>query len=210
MKFDMGGAAAVLGAAKLAGLEKPKDIEIHFVVPTVENMISSAAYRPGDVLTIMNGKTVEVVNTDAEGRLILADALSYVAEDIKPDEVVDIATLTGAQLIALGLSVAAYMATDETLEEQFKLSARKAGELFHNLPFVEQYKGGLESHIADLANVSDKPYGGTIMAGMFLRNFVGEVPYVHLDIAGPVWDFKTNRATGFGVRSLYTFATRNQ
>ncbi|MBW4650936.1 MAG: leucyl aminopeptidase [Kastovskya adunca ATA6-11-RM4] len=209
MKMDMGGGAATLGAAKAIGQLKP-DVEVHFISAATENMISGKAMRPGDILTASNGKTIEVNNTDAEGRLTLADALVF-AEKLGVDAIVDLATLTGACIVALGNDIAGLWSTDEALAAQLKTAAEEAGEKFWQLPMEEKYFEGLKSPIADMKNTGPRA-GGSITAALFLKQFVQETPWAHLDIAGPVWADKESGcnnagATGFGVRTLVNWVT---
>lgn len=204
MKMDMGGAAATLGAAKAIAQIKP-DVEVHFISAATENMISGHAMHPGDILTASNGKTIEVNNTDAEGRLTLADALVF-AEKLGVDAIVDLATLTGACIIALGNDIAGLWATDEALASQLKAASVTAGEKFWQMPMEEKYFEGLKSPIADMKNTGPRP-GGSITAALFLKQFVKETPWAHLDVAGPVWSDKEDGsnnagATGFPVRTL--------
>jgi len=201
MKFDMGGAGAVLGAAKtLAGLA-PEGVEVHVIVAACENMISAQAYRPGDILKASNGKTIEVLNTDAEGRLTLADALVY-AEKLDPDAIVDAATLTGACIIALGGEYGGMWTGDDNLAAALEAAATSKGENFWRMPLAEEYKPNIKSEIADLKNVGGRE-GGSITAALFLQEFVTKkTPWAHLDIAGPVWNPKKGGATGFGARTL--------
>ena len=209
MKDDMAGAATVLGVFSV--LDKLNlDIEVHGIIATCENMPSGSSYRPGDVLTAKNGKTIEVINTDAEGRITLADALSYAVEK-KPDVIIDLATLTGACVVALGETVAGLWSTDKNLSLQLVESARKTGESIETMPMPQEYAVKLESQVADVPNLDSSRYGGAITAAMFLREFVDDIPWGHLDIAGPAfmerqyisyWD---RGATGFGVRTLVNF-----
>lgn len=204
MKVDMGGAAATLGAAKAIAQLKP-NVEVHFISAATENMISGHAMHPGDILTASNGKTIEVNNTDAEGRLTLADALVF-AEKLEVDAIVDLATLTGACVVALGNEIGGMWSADETLASQFKTAAEAAGEKLWQMPIEEKYFEGLKSPIADMKNTGPRP-GGSITATLFLKQFVKDTPWVHLDIAGPVWTDKDNGvnnsgATGFPVRTL--------
>lgn len=206
MKFDMGGAAAVLGAAKAIADAKPADVEIHFISAVAENMVSSRAYRPGDVITASNGKTVEVGNTDAEGRLTLADALVY-AEQLGVDAIVDVATLTGACIIALGESYAGLFSPDEQLAEKILKCADRASEKMWRMPFVPRYRDMLDSKCADLNNTATKGKGGgAITAAVFLKEFVEKTPWAHIDIAGPAWCWKASCATGYAVRTLVELA----
>ncbi|HEY6077812.1 MAG TPA: leucyl aminopeptidase [Polyangiaceae bacterium] len=183
MKSDMAGAAAVLGLMAAIGSIKP-DIELHMLVGAAENMPDGSAYRPADVFPSLDGKTVEIINTDAEGRLVLADALAY-AVKLKPDVIVDAATLTGAALVALGKTCSAYYATDDKLATTLEAAARDAGESFWRMPLLDELGEQLKSDIADLKHTGDR-WGGSITAALFLREFVGKVPWVHCDIAGPV------------------------
>ena len=183
MKSDMAGAAAVLGLMAAVGVTKP-DIELHMLVGAAENMPDGSAYRPADVFPSLDGKTVEIINTDAEGRLVLADALAY-AVGLKPDVIVDAATLTGAALVALGKTCSAFYATDDKLAAMLESAAREAGESFWRMPLLEELSEQLKSDVADLKHTGDR-WGGSITAALFLREFVGKVPWVHCDIAGPV------------------------
>ncbi len=204
MKMDMGGAAATLGAAKAIGQIKP-DVEVHFISAVTENMISGRAMHPGDILTASNGKTIEVNNTDAEGRLTLADALVF-AEKLGVDAIVDLATLTGACIVALGNDIAGLWTADDGIASQLKSASEAAGEKFWQMPMEEKYFDGLKSPIADMKNTGPRA-GGSITAALFLKQFVKETPWAHLDIAGPVWTEKEDGcnsvgATGFPVRTL--------
>lgn len=204
MKMDMGGAAATFGAAKVIAQLKP-DVEVHFISAVTENMISGKAMHPGDILTASNGKTIEVNNTDAEGRLTLADALVF-ADKLGVDAIVDLATLTGACVIALGENIAGLWSSDENLPTEIKTAGETAGEKFWQMPLEDKYFKGLKSAIADMKNTGPR-YGGSITAALFLQKFVKDTPWLHLDIAGPVWSDKPDGvnnegATGFGVRTL--------
>jgi len=208
MKMDMSGGAAVLEAiAAIAELELP--VEVIGVVPATENMPSGTAIKPGDVITQYNGKTVEVNNTDAEGRLILADALAYCVE-LGAQRVVDLATLTGAVLVALGSTYAALISNDDDWAGEVAEAATSSGELAWRLPLHEEYKELTKGTVADLTNASAKRKAGTIYAGSFLEEFVDEVPWVHLDIAGTAWDtgreYVGKGPTGYGVRLLVSLA----
>jgi leucyl aminopeptidase len=204
MKMDMSGAAAVLetvGAIAELGLA----IDLVAVIPSTENMPSGTAIKPGDIITQYNGKTVEVNNTDAEGRLILADALAYAVEQ-GAERVVDIATLTGAVMIALGSTYAALISNDDGLAAEVEEAGRDTGELVWRLPLHPEYKALTKGTFADLTNAAAKRKAGTIYAGSFLEEFVGETPWAHLDIAGTAWDvgreYTGKDASGFGVRLL--------
>lgn len=204
MKSDMAGAAAVLHTVVAAArLELP--VAVTGWLCLAENMPSGTAQRPSDVLTIRGGKTVEVLNTDAEGRLVMADGLVAAVEE-KPDLVLDIATLTGAQLVALGPRVSAVMGTDAVRTEVVD-SAEAAGEAFWPMPLPADLRAGLKSKVADIANIGDR-FGGMLTAGLFLQEFVGTTPWAHLDIAGPAYNEKTAfgytpvGGTGVGVRTM--------
>jgi leucyl aminopeptidase len=208
MKMDMSGAAAVLEAVgAIAELELPLDLLA--VVPTTENMPSGTAIKPGDVITQYNGKTVEVNNTDAEGRLILADALAYAVE-LGAERIVDLATLTGAVEVALGSTYAGLVSNDDELAAEVSRAGEKTGELLWRLPLHPEYKELMKGTVADLSNLGKKRKAGTITAASFLEEFVGETPWAHLDIAGTSWDvgraYVGNEANGFGVRLLVEYA----
>jgi leucyl aminopeptidase len=206
MKFDMGGCGAVFGAARSLAELKPAGVEIHVISATTENMVSAEAIHPGAIVTASNGKTIEINNTDAEGRLTLADALVY-ASALKPDAIVDLATLTGACVVALGDEIAGLWSPNDALAEQLKDASRQAGEPIWRMPMQASYKEGLKSHFADMKNTGSRPCG-SITGALFLQEFVdAEIPWAHLDIAGPVWSEKGRGidpagATGFGVRTL--------
>ena len=209
MKCDMSGAAAVLGAMSVLK-ELGVKTKVTGYVPLVENMPSGTAIRPGDILRIRNGKTVEVLNTDAEGRLILADALSLASED-KPAAVIDLATLTGACVVALGEKIAGLMGNNDSWCEQVHNAADRVGERVWALPLPADYRRGIDSPIADMKNVGPRE-GGALTAGLFLEEFVADdTPWVHLDIAGPAFlgaddGYLTKGGTGFGVRTLVELA----
>jgi leucyl aminopeptidase len=186
MKSDMGGAAAVL-AACVAAASLGLDVSVEGWLPIAENMPSGTATRPSDVLTMKSGKTVEVNNTDAEGRLILADAIARAAED-SPDLVIDVATLTGAAVVALGARTAGVMSNDEGLRASVLAAAERAGEPTWPMPLPADLKKGLESEVADLVNTGPRE-GGMLTAGLFLQEFVPDgLPWAHLDIAGPAFN----------------------
>jgi leucyl aminopeptidase len=208
MKCDMGGAAAVLNAV-LALAQLGGRVGATALVCATENMPSGTATRPGDVLRARNGKTIEVENTDAEGRLVLADGLSLATES-KPTAIVDVATLTGAQKVALGSQVAALMANDDRLADQLLAAGRRAGEPHWRLPLWRGYRSHIDSDVADLRNIGRKGEAGTIIAGLFLQEFVDGVPWAHLDIAAPAFveaddGWIVKGGTGWGVRTLLEF-----
>jgi leucyl aminopeptidase len=208
MKIDMSGGAAVVAAiGVLAELGAP--YEVHAIVAATENMPSGKSYKLGDVLRSMSGKTVEINNTDAEGRLTLGDAITYAIKEIKPDEIFDFATLTGACMVALGPSLAGVMGNDANLIERWLEAARDAGEEMWHLPLPDKLRDQLKSEIADMRNTGDR-YGGALTAGLFLKEFVGETPWVHVDIAGPASSDKENGhvskgGTGFGVATIVEY-----
>jgi leucyl aminopeptidase len=208
MKMDMSGAAAVLeavGAIAELGLA----VDLIAVVPSTENMPSGTAIKPGDVITQYNGKTVEVNNTDAEGRLILADALAY-AVDLGAERIVDLATLTGAVVMALGSTYAALISNDDELAAAVEEAGEATGELVWRLPLHPEYKALTKGSVADLTNAAAKRKAGTIYAGSFLEEFVDGTPWAHVDIAGTAWDvgrpYTGNGASGIGVRLLVELA----
>jgi leucyl aminopeptidase len=210
MKYDMAGAAAVLGVMGALPALRP-GVEVHGLIAATENMPSGTATRPGDVLRAMNGMTIEIGNTDAEGRLTLADALCYAAQRVKPDEVVDMATLTGACVVALGPLCAGLMANDRGLARRLLDAAEAAGEGVWELPLIDDYRENLKSDVADLNNVGPRG-GGAITAGLFLKEFAGDMAWAHLDIAGPAFTEKDlplapKGATGTAVRTILTYLT---
>lgn len=202
MKFDMGGAAVALGTAKVIGMLKPKDVEVHFIMPAVENMIGDRAIHPGDILKSSNGKTVEVINTDAEGRLCLADALVYAEELGDVDYIVDIATLTGAIIVSLGNDVAGMWSPSDEFADVLLNASKLCGEAMWRMPLVNDYKEGLKSKIADLRNIGAGRAAGSITAALFLKEFVKTNNWAHLDIAGTVYSDKKGGATGYGVKTM--------
>jgi leucyl aminopeptidase len=183
--------------------------EVHGIVGATENMPGGNATKPGDIHVAMNGTTVEVLNTDAEGRLVLADGL-VLASRRKPDAIVDLATLTGAARVALGVRYAAVLGTDQALMDALCAAGESAGERLWQLPLADEYKDDLKSTTADLKNVGGGPEGGTILGALFLREFVDGVPWAHLDIAGPAfaerdWPEAPRGGTGYGVRLLLAY-----
>ncbi|MCW2545225.1 MAG: Leucyl aminopeptidase [Frankiales bacterium] len=212
MKMDMGGAAAVLATVRaVADLKLP--IKVTAIACVAENMPSGAAQRPSDVITQYGGTTVEVLNTDAEGRLVLADGIAYADRALAADVIIDIATLTGAMPIALGQKTAGLFTDDDALAGQLLAAASECGERLWRMPLVDDYRVSLDSTTADLRNISEpklKLQGGSIVAGLFLREFAGGRSWAHLDIAGPAWSGSedeelTKGGTGYGVRLLTTW-----
>ncbi|KKU95471.1 MAG: putative cytosol aminopeptidase, partial [Candidatus Gottesmanbacteria bacterium GW2011_GWA1_48_13] len=207
MKIDMAGAAAILGIFQALTVLKPK-VNVVGLICATENMPSGGAIKPGDVVTAMNGKTIEILNTDAEGRVVLADGLSYAVEKVKPDVMVDLATLTGACMVALGEEISGLFANDAKLAQSLKEAAEQSGEKIWELPLAKEYKELLKSSVADIKNISGKRYGGAINGALFLQEFVPDnIPWAHLDIAGPAWAEKDTPleprgATGVGVRMM--------
>ena len=207
MKFDMCGGAAVLGAMQAVGEEKPKGINIIAIVPATENLPGPSALKPGDIITIYGGKTVEVVNTDAEGRLILADALAYGIKQYKPKAVVDLATLTGAVVIGLGHHRTGLLSNNDELAQKVMAAGDRSGEPLWRLPLGPEYSKQIKSKVADIKNVGNRA-AGTITAAAFLQEFVGETAWAHLDIAGTAYNFTEKSyvpnkgPSGIGVRTL--------
>ncbi|PZO40015.1 MAG: leucyl aminopeptidase [Pseudanabaena frigida] len=206
MKTDMGGSAAALGAAKVIASLQPTDIEVHFIVASCENMVNGSAMRPGDILTASNGKTIEVNNTDAEGRLTLADALVY-ADKLGVDAIVDLATLTGACVVALGEDIGGMWSIDDDFAEAIAKAAKDAGEKLWRMPLEDPYFDQLKSVVADFKNTGSRA-GGAITGALFLKQFVEKTTaWAHLDVAGPVWTeresgYNNAGGTGFAVRTL--------
>jgi len=208
MKDDMAGAAAVMTTLAAIAQLKPK-INVTAIIPATENLPSGTALKPGDVLKAMNGKTIEVISTDAEGRLILADALSY-AQELGLSPLIDLATLTGACRVALGMLYSGLFGKDQDLVDKVLNAAQRTGEKMWHMPMPEEYKEQIKSEIADIKNTGNR-YGGAITAALFLAEFVDDTPWVHIDIAGPRLSNKENGyivkgATGFGVRTLIELA----
>ncbi len=213
MKYDMAGAAAALGLMQVLALNKVK-ANIVAVMPLVENMPSGSAQRPGDIVVSMSGKTVEVINTDAEGRLILGDAITYAQKEFKPETVIDMATLTGAIRIALGAEYAGLFSNDDELANKLIKAGRKSGEKVWDLPMDTEYAELIKSDIADIKNISDGG-PGSITAAKFLEAFVEEkTKWAHLDIAAMAWENKGRETTpkgavGFGIKLLNQFIADN-
>ena len=205
MKYDMAGAAAMIGAMRAIAQLKPA-VKVIGVVCSAENMPSGRAYKPGDVLTAMSGKTIEVLNTDAEGRLVLADGLHY-AKTLGCTHLINAATLTGACVVALGMINAGVFSNDEATFERFQTAMKISGEKFWRLPCTDDYKDVIKSQIADIMNTGGSRWGGAISAAMFLKEFAGETPWVHLDIAGCAWNeelkpWLAKGPSGIAVRSI--------
>ncbi len=205
MKCDMAGAATVLGAVKVAAELKLK-VNVTALMPLTENSIDGNSYKVGDVYTSYAKKTVEITNTDAEGRLILADALAYAVKQLTPSLVIDLATLTGACVVALGDDIAGFLSNQDALSDELMEASSKSDELLWRLPLHSDYFEAYKSEIADMVNSSGRE-AGAIKAGLFLKEFVGEVPWAHLDIAGPAYipkpkHYHPMKGTGYGVRLL--------
>ena len=210
MKDDMSGAACILGVMRALSKLKP-DMEVHGIIAACENMPSGSSYKPGDILTAKNGKTIEIDNTDAEGRLTLADALCYACE-LGVDEVIDIATLTGACMVALGTVASGIMGNDEEMINRVIETEKESGETYWQLPMFKEYMDSLKSDIADMKNTGSR-YGGASTAGLFLQEFVKDTKWCHIDIAGTAYIEKPQKefiagATGAGVRTLLNYVTK--
>ena len=211
MKSDMSGAAAVAGAMSVLR-DLGVKVKVTGLLALAENMPSGTAIRVSDVLTHRGGKTVEVMNTDAEGRLVLGDALAYGAE-FEPDAIIDLATLTGAQIVALGNSIAGLMGNNDDLIGEVRDAAARAGEQVWHLPLPEEYADHLRSEVADFKNIGKPMQAGTLIAGIYLSKFVGDIPWAHLDIAGPAFTeegdgwYTPKGGTGMGVRTLLSLLT---
>jgi len=206
MRMDMAGAAAALYSFKsVAQLKMRKNI--HAVLPLTDNMVSNDPYRPGDVFTAYNGKTVEIGNTDAEGRLILGDALAYTVKKLKPEYIIDLATLTGACLVTFGETTAAFLSNNEDVATLIEKSSEITGDKTWRLPLDDDYDEHMKSDIADLRNISNEKSAGTITGAVFLKNFIDDTKWAHIDIAGTAWfsksrGYRPKNATGFGVRLI--------
>lgn len=209
MKIDMAGAATVLGifqaVAELESINQPIDCELHGIIAATENMISGKAMRPDDIIETRSGKTIEIIHTDAEGRLILSDALTY-ATELNPDFILDFATLTGSAINAVGQSLSAFMGNNRKLLDMVKQASQESGELAWELPLPAIYRDKLKSQVADLQNIdSGSSSPGAIFGGLFLQEFVNQIPWVHFDIAGPAFQEELNNpvypkgATGYGI-----------
>ncbi|KAJ0984888.1 hypothetical protein J5N97_003244 [Dioscorea zingiberensis] len=208
MKFDMCGSASAFGAAKAIGQIKPSGVEVHFISAACENMISGTGMRPGDIITASNGKTIEVNNTDAEGRLTLADALVYACK-LGVDKIVDLATLTGSCVVALGPSIAGIFTPSDNLATEILTAAEVTGEKLWRMPLEESYWESMKSSVADMVNTGGR-HGGSITAALFLKQFVDKnVQWLHIDMSGPARSDKKNSATGFGVSTLVEWVLNN-
>ncbi|MGH3864148.1 leucyl aminopeptidase family protein, partial [Actinokineospora sp.] len=205
MRTDMAGGGAVIAAVEAIG-RLGLDVRVTALVPCAENHMSGSAYRPGDIVRHYGGRTTEVTNTDAEGRMVLADALAYAGATLKPDLLVDVATLTGAMKVSLGMRTAGLFATDDALAERLREAGARVGEAFWRMPLLEeQYADAVVSEVADIRQCPSGP--GGITAALFLRHFTGDTPWAHLDIAGPAradksYDDVVPGATGFAARTL--------
>jgi leucyl aminopeptidase len=216
MKFDKSGGCTVLAIMRAVSAVKAA-VNVVGIIPAVENMPSASSYRPGDIIKMYNGKTVEVINTDAEGRMILADALAYGISIYSPRAVIDLATLTGAAIIALGANVAAMISTNKQLADRLRKHSEKTGERLWELPLYDEFHEQIKSTHADVRNVGGRP-GGAITAAAFLSNFVSGVPWAHIDIAGTAWtqdgtferSYNPKGATGFGVRTIVRLLTEDE
>jgi leucyl aminopeptidase len=213
MKYDMGGSGTVVGLMKALAGRKAK-ANVIGVIGLVENMPDGDAIRPGDVLTSMSGQTIEVLNTDAEGRLVLADALWYTQDRFKPKFMIDLATLTGAIVVTLGDTRAGLFSNNDDLCEQLNKAAEATNENLWRLPMGEEYDKQINSEIADMQNIGTERQAGSITAAQFLQRFVNDVPWAHLDIAGVAWDGKGKTtgpkgATAYGVRLLDNLVAEN-
>ncbi|MEO0326736.1 MAG: leucyl aminopeptidase [Myxococcota bacterium] len=208
MKCDMAGAAVTLGVV-LAAARLQLPVEVHAIIGSTENMTGDAAYRPGDVFTSLDGKTVEVINTDAEGRMVLADCLAWTRDQLQPDILIDHATLTGAAMVALGPHRTALYTADDDLADQYLVASEAADERYWRMPLDDDLRPMLDSFVADLKHVGG-PHGGSITAALFLREFVGESTWIHCDIAGPSFNDGPHRrmpkgGTGHGVATAVRF-----
>ncbi len=199
MKFDMGGAGATLGAAHILGDLGVDNITVHFIIAACENMVGGNAYRPSDIITASNGKSVEVINTDAEGRLTLADALLYAQNECKATSIINMATLTGGIIVALGTKIAGVFTPSDAMAASIVAASQRTGDRVWRMPLEEDYLEPLTKGIADLRNVGGR-YASSITAGLFLKEFVktDEVEWAHIDIAGAGWNTESATPTGYG------------
>ncbi|MBF0572447.1 MAG: hypothetical protein HQK69_01620 [Desulfamplus sp.] len=209
MKYDMCGGAAVLAVMEAVAQEMPNNLGVVAIVPATDNLSGGSAVKPGDIISHYNGVTSEVINTDAEGRMVLADAIAYGIETFKPACVVDIATLTGAAIIGLGHHYSAILGNSDELVKRLVEAANRAGEPLWRLPLGREYTKQIESKVADIKNTGGKA-AGTITAAAYLEHFVGKTPWAHIDIAGTAWEFTEKNyipkgASGIGVRTFLEF-----
>ena len=209
MKADMGGGIAVLATMRAVGIAAPDGVRIVGIVPACENMPGGNAQKPGDIVRTRSGKSIEVLNTDAEGRLVLADGIEYAVSEYEPDAIVDVATLTGACVIALGLRVAGIFTDHDDLASAMEAASKLTGEKVWRMPLEKEYVKLLKSTVADTANIGLRE-GGAITAALFLQKFTSDKPWIHIDIAGPMWTqeplpYAPKGATGYGPRLLYNF-----
>jgi leucyl aminopeptidase len=215
MKFDKCGGCTVLGIMKAVS-ELKLPINLVGIIPSVENMPGRESYRPGDIVRLYSGKTAEILNTDAEGRLILADALSYGEKKYSPSVLIDFATLTGACIVALGNNVAGLVSNDKKLANNILNSSEKTSEEVWELPLNQDYMDMIKSNVADMKNIGKGRAAGTITAAAFLANAINNTPWAHIDIAGTAWtqdatkkkSYNPKGATGFGVRLVIDFLSR--
>jgi leucyl aminopeptidase len=197
----------LIGAARAVAALKPPGVEAHFVVAACENMINEKAMVPSDILTASNGKTIEVLNTDAEGRLTLADALVYCDKELDCESIIELSTLTGACMVALGKGIAGIWTANDDLAKELDDISKATEEKAWRMPLEKSYNEQLESKVADISNLGGK-YGGSITAALFLQNFVNKKkPFAHIDIAGPVWDDALG-ATGYGAKLVSEWVRR--
>eukprot|EP01023_Acetabularia_acetabulum_P023936 TRINITY_DN23246_c0_g1_i1.p3 TRINITY_DN23246_c0_g1~~TRINITY_DN23246_c0_g1_i1.p3 ORF type:complete len:285 (-),score=79.63 TRINITY_DN23246_c0_g1_i1:330-1184(-) len=208
MKFDMGGSGAVIGAAQIISQLQPPGVEVHFIVAACENMISGSGIRPSDILTASNGTTVEIMNTDAEGRLTLADALLFAQENCGVKKAIDVATLTGAIIVGLGPAYAASYSDSDSIIEDINKASKMCCEKVWRMPLEEAYEEYNKSKIADVSNCPSSRWGGSISAALFLKKFVDpeKMEWGHIDMAGPAWNFDKGHATGYGAQLLAEWA----
>ncbi|KAG2472502.1 MAG: Aminopeptidase PepA-related protein [Nitrosopumilales archaeon] len=212
MKFDKCGGCTVLGIMKAVS-ELKLPLNVIGIIPSVENMLGRESYRPGDIVRLYSGKTTEILNTDAEGRLILADALSFGEKKYSPRVIIDFATLTGACIVALGNNVAGLVSNNKKLASDIKNSSERTSEEVWQLPLNDDYMDMIKSNVADMKNIGKGRAAGTITAAAFLANAIGNTPWVHIDIAGTAWtqdatknkSYNQRGATGFGVRLLLDY-----
>ena len=209
MKSDLGGATAVLAAMYMIGTQKP-DLDVTAIIPTTDNSIGTKAVKPGDVIGSYSGKTIEIIDTDAEGRLVLADGLSYMVKNYKTDYLMDLATLTGSMLVTLGYQAAGMFTTNKKLSDQLVKAGNETGELVWPMPLWDKYKKDIHSEIADIKNFSGRPLAGAISAAKFLEVFTNDhKAWVHLDIAGVAFGdsplSKEKCATGWGPMFIYNW-----